>query len=223
MAIFVSYCRVSTQRQGASGLGLEAQQQAVAQHVAKAHGELVGLYVEIESGASKRRPQLVRALSHCRKAKAVLLIAKLDRLARNVAFIATLMEAGIEFVAVDAPYANRLMLHILAAFAEHERDQISARTKAALAAAKTRGVRLGVNGAQLAADNRREALAHARMVAPALSRARQHGCTTLTSLASFLNQAAVPTASGGQWHPATVARVQARLDAINCNSTGGCI
>ena len=144
---FVSYLRVSTIRQGESGLGLGAQRQAVARHVAS--GRLLAEFVEIESGAKNDRSQLVAALAHAQATGATLIIAKLDRLARSIAFIANLMEAGIDFIAADLPSANRLTIRVLAAVAEHEREVISARTKAALAAAKARGVKLGnPNGAR---------------------------------------------------------------------------
>ena len=138
---FVAYYRVSTDRQGQSGLGLDAQRAAVAGFVGAR--DLVAEFTEVESGKRADRPQLAAALDLCRRRRAMLVIAKLDRLARNVAFIANLMEAGVEFTAVDMPSANKLTLHILAAVAEHEREMISARTKAALAAAKARGVTLG--------------------------------------------------------------------------------
>src|SRR3954452_19020649 len=138
---FVAYYRVSTDRQGQSGIGLDAQRAAVAGFVGAR--ELVAEFTEVESGKRNDRPQLAAALELCRRQRAMLVIAKLDRLARNVAFIANLMEAGVEFTAVDMPSANKLTLHILAAVAEHEREMISARTRAALAAAKARGVRLG--------------------------------------------------------------------------------
>src|SRR5215207_6050100 len=139
---FTAYLRVSTARQGQSGLGLEAQRQSVAEHV-NGHGVLLAEYVEIESGRRSDRPQLSAALAHARATGATLIVAKLDRLARNVAFIAALMDAGVEFVACDMPMANRLTVHVLAAVAEHEAAMISARTKAALTAAKARGVKLG--------------------------------------------------------------------------------
>src|SRR4029434_1020853 len=138
---FVAYYRVSTDRQGRSGLGLEAQQAAVREYLG-AKGPLTE-FTEIETGKRNDRPELKQALALCRKRKARLVIAKLDRLSRNLAFIATLMDSGVEFVAVDMPEANKLTVHILAAMAEHEREQISKRTKDALAAAKRRGKRLG--------------------------------------------------------------------------------
>ena len=146
----VSYVRVSTTKQGQSGLGLDAQQAAVSQHIALTRAELVGEYVEVESGrkTDKARPQLAAALAQCKKDKAVLVVAKLDRLARNVHFISGLMESKVKFLALDMPEANELSLHIMAAFAEHEAKRISERTKAALAVAKSRGVVLGKAGAE---------------------------------------------------------------------------
>src|SRR5271155_3138 len=140
---FVSYYRVSTAQQGASGLGLEAQREAVSRHVIGAQGVIVAEFQEVESGKKTDRPQIAAALAACRLRHACLVIAKLDRLARNVHFISSLMESGVDFVACDNPHATRLTIHILAAVAEHEREMISARTKAALAAAKARGVALG--------------------------------------------------------------------------------
>jgi DNA invertase Pin-like site-specific DNA recombinase len=140
---FVAYYRVSTQRQGRSGLGLEAQQKAVRDHLNGGNWRIVAEFTEIESGQRPGRPQLAAALKACRAVGATLIIAKLDRLARNVHFVSGLMESGVEFTAVDFPQANRLTVHILAAVAEHEAKMISERTKAALAAAKRRGVKLG--------------------------------------------------------------------------------
>jgi DNA invertase Pin-like site-specific DNA recombinase len=134
---FVAYYRVSTDRQGQSGLGLDAQRSAVAGFVGAR--DLLAEFTEVESGKRNDRPQLAAALELCRRQRAMLVIAKLDRLARNVAFIANLMESGVEFTAVDMPSANRLTLHILAAVAEHEREMISIRTKNALAAYRARG------------------------------------------------------------------------------------
>ena len=144
---FIAYFRVSTDRQGRSGLGLDAQREAVLRHLAGVGGMLRGEFIEIESGKRNDRPQLAAAISAANRAKATLIIAKLDRLARNVHFVSGLMESGVDFVAADNPHANKLMVHMLAAFAEHEREQISQRTKDALAAAKARGIRLGRNGA----------------------------------------------------------------------------
>src|SRR5215468_11010072 len=133
---FVSYIRVSTDKQGASGLGLDAQREAVSRHVAAAQGVLVAEFQEIESGKRNDRPQIAAALAACRLRHATLVIAKLDRLARNVFFISSLQESGVEFVACDNPHATKLTIQILAAVAEHEREAIAERTKAAMAAVK---------------------------------------------------------------------------------------
>lgn len=208
---YVAYLRVSTTRQGASGLGLEAQRGAVTRYVEQSGGILVDEVVEVESGKLKDRPGLAEALDRCRRTGACLVIARLDRLARNVAFVSSLMEAGTEFVAVDAPYANRLMLHILAAFSEHERELVSARTKAALAAAKARGVRLGANGALLAAQRKAAAVEWAEGLRPVLTNLKGPAPRTLADYARQLNDAGIPSRDGGTWHPATVARVLRRL------------
>jgi DNA invertase Pin-like site-specific DNA recombinase len=140
---FIAYFRVSTDRQGKSGLGLDAQRDAVTNYLNGGRWTLVDEFTEVESGKRNDRPELVRALTACKRRKAKLVIAKLDRLSRNLAFIATLMDSGVEFVAVENPHANKLTVHILAAVAQHEREIISARTSAALKAAKARGKRLG--------------------------------------------------------------------------------
>jgi len=210
---FVSYHRVSTDKQGASGLGLEAQQEAVAQYLNGGDWDLVGEFVEVESGKRDRnRPKLYEALELCRREKATLVIAKLDRLARNVHFISGLLEAGVDFVAVDNPHATKFMVHMLAAFAEHERDQISVRTKAALAAAKARGVRLGKNGAVLARQNAAAADNHARRVGADVQRLRRG--RSVRQLVDALNRENVPTSNGGPWHASTVHRLLKRLDAL---------
>lgn len=130
---FVSYVRVSTDAQGASGLGLEAQRDAIDRHVRQAGGKVVAEFQEIESGKRNDRPVMAKAIAACRARRSILIIAKLDRLARNVFFVSSLMEAGIEFVACDNPHATKLTIHILAAVAENEREMISRRTKDALA------------------------------------------------------------------------------------------
>lgn len=221
-AKFVSYVRVSTQRQGASGLGLDAQRKAVADFLGSQAGDLVDEFTEVESGKRNDRPQLAAALVACRRHKATLLIAKLDRLARNVAFVANLMESGVEFVAVDMPMANRLTVHILAAVAEHEREAISARTKAALAAAKARGRRLGwsiegrrgeqAQASRRGADSGRfRADAFAANVVPIVESIRTSGISTLAGIADALNARGIKTARGGRWHPMTVRNVMQRM------------
>ncbi len=211
--MLIGYIRVSTDRQAASGLGLEAQRQAIEQYARQQGEELGEVFFEAESGKLADRPRLNAALDACRKRKATLVIAKLDRLARNVAFVSALMETGVEFVAVDAPYANRLMIHVLSAVAEYEREQISERTKAALAAAKARGVKLGTHGAILAARRKAEACRMADTLRPTVIAAREAGCLTLREYAGYLTSAGAPTPGGGAWHVSTTKRL---LDRLAC-------
>ena len=221
---FVSYYRVSTAQQGASGLGLEAQREAVVRHVHSAGGIVVAEFQEVESGKKNDRPQIAAALAGCRVHRATLIIAKLDRLARNVHFISSLMESGVDFVACDNPHATRLTIHILAAVAEHEREMISARTVAALAAAKARGVRLGnpnlKPGSRSAARTARQARtdlsnAHAADVLPYIERARKAGCISLGELARALSACGIRTPAGGiEWRAAQVRRVLSRTATL---------
>lgn len=224
---FIAYYRVSTQKQGASGLGLEAQQTAVAQYLNGGLWELVGEFQEIETGkganALAKRPQLRAALNACRKHGATLLIAKLDRLARNVHFVSGLLETGVEFVAADMPQANKVMIQMHAVMSEWERDQISARTKAALAAAKARGVELGAAGAanlrpnieerQLAAD------AFASKLAGVIQGFKVAGMSQ-RAMVEQLNQLGIKTAMGGEWSLVQLQRVLMRLAALRSSSEG---
>ena len=169
-----------------------------------ANAELVGEFTEIESGKRADRPELAKALEACRRQKAKLVIAKLDRLSRNLAFIATLMESGVEFVAVDNPHANKLTVHILAAVAQHEREMISERTKAALKAAKARGTRLGNPDLAKAAKRGTAAVkANARRFAanvlPVIKDIERGGVTSHNAIAAKLNERNVKTARGGKW------------------------
>lgn len=211
MAKYVSYLRVSTTRQGSSGLGIDAQRSAVAAYIAAQNGELLNEFVEVESGSKRGRPVLVQSIAQCRRERATLLIAKLDRLARNVAFVSSLMESGVEFVATDAPYANKLMIHILAAFAEHEREQISLRTRQALQAAKDRGVKLGANGAVLAEKYKRDAIAFAETLRSPAETAVSNGCRTLTEISQALNADGFRTRDGARWSAGTADRLIRRL------------
>ena len=173
-------------------------------------------YVETESGKShKNRPELQKALAACKKHKATLIIAKLDRLARNVAFISKLMESGVEFLAVDNPHANKLMVHMLAAFAEHEREQISLRTKAALQAAKARGVQLGKHSSILSKQNKEHADKWARDIARYVTPLRQTH-KSIRKLTDAMNAVEVPTQrEGSKWHPTSVRRLLTRLDQLD--------
>ena len=220
---YVTYLRVSTDRQGKSGLGLEAQRKAVADHVA-GKGEIAAEYVEIESGKKNDRPQLARALAEAKRIGAVLLIAKLDRLARNVAFIANLLEAGVEIAAADMPEANRFLLHVMAAVAEHEAQAISDRTRVALAAAKARGVALGWampgrageqrNAARKGAErNAHKADQYAGNVLPVIRQIAARGAS-LRQIADELNTRGIKTARGGLWYAATVRNILAREGSV---------
>lgn len=222
---FISYLRVSTARQGASGLGLEAQRQAVAGYLNGGAWELIAEVIEVESGKRNDRPKLAEAIRLCRLHNATLVVAKLDRLARNVAFVSALMESGIDFVAVDFPQANRLTIHIIAAVAEHEAAMISQRTKAALAAAKARGTKLGgfrgsiiTDEARKASQAARKAKARARAadLMPVIEEIRECGVTSLNGIADALTAKGIPTARGGRaWSAVQVSRVLESATASN--------
>jgi DNA invertase Pin-like site-specific DNA recombinase len=210
---YVAYYRVSTARQGRSGLGLEAQRQAVGEHLNGGNWKLVAGFTEVESGKRSDRPRLAEALKACRLQGAKLIIAKLDRLARNVAFISNLMESKVEFEAVDFPQANRLTIHIMAAIAEHEAKMISDRTRAALAAAKARGKRLGGfrGRAGTAADCAKArqaksltAKSRAADLAPVIEDLRTAGANSLRSIANELNERGISAPRGGVWSAAQV-------------------
>lgn len=205
MAAYIAYYRISTDRQGASGLGLDAQRQAVAGFVGT--GQLIPEYTEVESGKKHdNRPQLLAGLDDCRKRCAALLIARLDRLARNVAFIANLMENGVDFVACDMPQATRLTIHILAAVAEHEREVISKRTNAALAEANRRGTRLG-NPRIEEARPLAVAAHHARRPAPAVAQFMtdwRAQAKKLRAIADDLNRLSIRPPRGRQWYKSSV-------------------
>ncbi len=211
---FIAYFRVSTDRQGRSGLGLEAQKEAVRHYLASIDGTQIAEYTEIETGKRSDRPELQKALTTCRRQKAKLVIAKLDRLSRNVAFIAAMMDSGVEFVACDNPHATRLTLHILAAVAEHEREMIAARTRSALQAAKARGVKLGRNGIEcLAPANRAAAIERAARLKPTLLELIGAGMS-VRQIVAELTSRGISTPHGGRWHPQTVARIIKRARTI---------
>lgn len=230
---FVSYIRVSTQKQGRSGLGLEAQQTAITNFLNGGRWTLVGEYREVETGkvTDQDRPELAKAMALCRLHGATLLVAKLDRLARNVHFLSGLMEAGVKFRAVDLPEANEFTLHIMAAMAQHEAKMISERTKVALAAAKARGTVLGGletadGGIRMSAEQWRRvtrkgrAMGTAARVEKASKRAadmlpviddiKQEGAVSLREIAAKLNERGIPTSRGGEWSAVQVMRVMAK-------------
>jgi DNA invertase Pin-like site-specific DNA recombinase len=221
---FVSYLRVSTARQGRSGLGLEAQRQAVADYLNGGAWKLLREFVEIESGKRNDRPQLENALRLCRQTGATLVIAKLDRLSRDAHFLLGLEKARVDFVAADLPQANRLTVGIMALVAEQEREAISRRTREALAAAKRRGVKLGnPNGARALLRARRgnraaldaireRADLHAATLAPVIDELRAEGVTTLEAIAGRLNEGGMRTPRGACWYASSVRNLLARLE-----------
>lgn len=219
MSQYIAYYRVSTARQGKSGLGLDAQRHAVESYLASSSGLVLAEYVEVESGRRKDRQELKRAIDHARVTRSKLVIAKLDRLARNVSFTAALMDSGVEFVCCDNPQANRFTIHILAALAEMEAEMISSRTKAALDEAKRRGVRLGnprlglVRGSPAAANVAWKRLTQQRADSylGLVLEAHRGGASTLQQVADYLNRRGALTPAGCMWYPATVARLLRRL------------
>jgi DNA invertase Pin-like site-specific DNA recombinase len=223
----VGYLRVSTKGQGESGLGIEAQRAAVEAYARQNGVGFIHWYIEVESGKLADRPELAKALAHARRSKATLVVAKLDRLARNVAFLSALMDSKVPFVACDNPHANRLTLHILAAGAEAEAVAISQRTKAALAAYKARGGKLGgqlpqcrnltseatAKGRERSAVARAEAAAEAYSdLAPTLAELRGKG-QSLQAIADHLNAEGHTTRRGKLWNPVQVSRVLERAKA----------
>jgi DNA invertase Pin-like site-specific DNA recombinase len=225
----IAYYRVSTAAQGRSGLGLEAQRSAVARFAESERLEIAGEFVEVETGkgsdALDRRPQLSAAMAQAALLGCPVIVAKLDRLSRDVAFISGLMAKRVAFVVAElGSDVDPFMLHLYAALAEKERRVISERTKAALAAAKARGVKLGnPNGAtalQRAGKGNRAAVGalkdaanrHAADLAPVIAHLRAEGLTSLPQLASALNERQMRTPRGGKWHPSSVRNLLARLD-----------
>ena len=214
----VAYYRVSTARQGQSGLGLEAQQRAVSNYI---NGSaLIAEFTEVETGkgsnALKKRPKLAEAIAECKKHKATLIIAKLDRLARDVHFISGLMKSNIEFICCDNPNATPLTLHILAAVAEDETRRISQRTKDALAAAKERGVELGKNGKHvLSKQNKASADQFALSMKPVIEEIRSFGITTHRAIAEELNNREILTARGNTtWYHPHVGTLLKRIESL---------
>ena len=216
---FVSHLRVSTERQGRSGLGLEAQRRAVADFLAGGSWRHVAELVEVESGSRDNRPRLSEAMALCRLHGATLVIAKLDRLSRDAAFLLNLQKAGVRFVAADVPEANELVVRIMAVVAQAERKMISTRTKAALAAAKARGVQLGKpenlsnrEAGQVGSRVRQTQRSKERAMdlAPVIATVRAEGAVSLRQIAAALNAREIPAARGGVWSAAQIQRVLAK-------------
>lgn len=218
-AKFVSYLRVSTDKQGRSGLGLEAQRQAVADYLNGGRWQLLAEFVEVESGSRDERPKLAEALALCRLHGAVLVIAKLDRLSRDAHFLLGLQKANVRFVAADMPEANEMVVGIMAVVAQAERKMISARTKAALAAAKAKGITLGrpenlrnqeAGRERGRAQRTKAAGERAADLRPIIADVQASGAASLRAIAAGLNQRGIPTARGGSWSAVQVKRVMER-------------
>ena len=221
---FVAYERVSTARQGASGLGLEAQRNTIDAFAAARAAEILARFTEVESGKTANRPELTAAIQLARLTGATLVIAKLDRLSRNAAFLLTLRDSGVRFLAVDMPEANDLTVGIMALVAQAEREAISRRTKEALAVAKARGVKLGnPNGAAALRRAGKGAVAlrqavsanarlHATDLAPVVADIRAEGHLTLRAIGRQLGQRGMLTRQGGQWHVSNVRNLLGRVD-----------
>jgi DNA invertase Pin-like site-specific DNA recombinase len=215
---FVSYYRVSTDKQGKSGLGIEAQKTAVANRLDGGRWEIVGEFIEVESGKRASRPQLDAAIAACKKHKAKLIVAKLDRLSRNVSFLLKLIESGLDVLFADLPDLNgamgKFVLITMANVAELEAGLISERTKAALKAAKARGVRLGRHGAEvLAPKYQKEAHERAKELEPIIRELQEKGYSR-NRIAAELNRRKVPTPRHGQWDHSSVRNVLKRLEVI---------
>ena len=221
---FVAYLRVSTARQGRSGLGLEAQQKAVREFVSGRGGTIIAPeFIEVETGKRNDRPKLLAALKRCRVTGATLVVAKLDRLSRNAAFLMTLRDSGADFVAADLPEANTMTVGVMAVVAQYEREAISARTKAALAAARERGTVLGGRrarapniqlyqqmGVQAARDQAHE---RAELRRDAVEALVKEGLS-LNAMAARLNSDCITTSRGGKWTATAVKRLFAALSLV---------
>jgi len=226
----VAYHRVSTARQGASGLGLEAQTSAIDEFAKSRGAELVGSFTEVESGKNNQRPELDKALHLAKVTGATLVIAKLDRLSRNAAFLLALQDSKVKFIAADMPDANELTVGIMALVAQQEREAISKRTKEALAAAKARGVKLGnPNGAaalRRAGKGNKAGLKainvnanqHALNLLPVIESLRSEGISSLGAIANALNERGMLTPRGGRWHKSSVKNLLARLEELTSGS-----
>jgi DNA invertase Pin-like site-specific DNA recombinase len=217
-AAAVAYLRVSTAQQGRSGLGLEAQRDAVRRYAEQAGLAILSEYVEVETGkgsnALAKRPQLLAALADAKRTKARLVLAKLDRLARNVHFISGLMETGVDFAVADMPDADKFRLHLEAVIAEEEAGRISKRTKEALAAAKAKGTQLGKHGQLLAVRRKAEAAERVAPLAPIFTAMKAEGLS-LRAMVTSLNERGLASPAGGKWHVTNLRRALGRLETAN--------
>lgn len=221
----VSYLRVSTRQQGVSGLGLDAQRLAIDTYAVRRQATVIQTFTEVESGKVNARPELTKALHLAKVTGATLVIAKLDRLSRNAAFLLALRDSGVHFLATDMPDANDLTVGIMALVAQQEREAISRRTTEALAAAKARGVRLGnPNGAaalKRAAKGNAASLevickaadSHAKNLQPVITALAAEGMTSLGAVAEALNERGMLAPRGGRWHKSSVRNLLDRLGA----------
>jgi DNA invertase Pin-like site-specific DNA recombinase len=209
---FISYYRVSTEKQGIEGNGIEAQRQSVARYLDSLDCDHIGSFEEVESGANNHRPQLQAALKLAKDKKAVLLIAKLDRLSRNAAFLLQLQDSGVDFVACDMPNADKLSIGIIALLAQRERELISERTKAGMAIAKQRGAKLGNPNPEVALASARKAIQDRKKrfnetASIAIAEIQSTGVKSLTKIAECLNKRGEQTSRGGKWTPTAVRRI----------------
>lgn len=212
---FICYYRVSTDTQRASGLGLDAQRESVERYLNRTGGEIIAQFTEVESGKKNDRPELAKAIKACKRSKARLIVAKFDRLARNAAFLLTLRDSGIDFLAADMPEASKLTVGVMAIFAEHERDLISQRTKDALAQAKRKGVKLGNPRPHAALQRacqvvRANAQEYAENLAPVIREIQASGITSLRGIASVLNTRGFKSPRQSELSPQTIARIIGR-------------
>lgn len=209
---FISYYRVSTEKQGIEGNGIQAQRQSVARYLDSLDCEHLASFEEVESGANNHRPQLQAALQLAKDKKAVLLIAKLDRLSRNAAFLLQLQDSGVDFVACDMPNADKLSIGIIALLAQRERELISERTKAGMAIAKERGAKLGNPNPKVALASARKAIQERKKsfnetAAIAIAEIQSTGVKSLTKIAECLNKRGEQTSRGKKWTPTAVRRI----------------
>jgi len=221
---FVAYYRVSTAKQGINGLGMDAQRNSVMNYLNGGNWRLIAEFAEVESGKRKDRPELAKAVAHCRKEGATLVIAKLDRLARNAAFLLNLRDSGVDFIATDMPHADKFTVGIMALVAEKERDLISQRTRDSLAAARRRGIKLGnprpaqaLKVAQTA--NLARADAYAESLLPVINEIRAAHVTTLRGIAQCLNARGFKTPNGRAFKPQSVKNLALRASSMTATST----